>query len=69
MRQEAQFERQFATVVESQARLAEAQARTGSSDHALIESHKELAAAQKQTDERLQALIEIVRSDRNGNSG
>ena len=35
----------------------------------LAESQKELAESQRHTDERLKALIDIVRRDRNGNSG
>ncbi len=76
----AQNEERFAKLAEAQneerfAKLAEAQQLTDQRFKELAESQKELAASQKElaesqklTDQSLNALIDIVRRNRNGNS-
>jgi len=61
-------EDRFAQNEERFAKLAEAQQLTDQRFKELAESQKELAASQKLTDQSLNALIDIVRRNRNGNS-
>jgi len=61
-------EDRFAQNEERFARLAEAQQLTDQRFKELAESQKELAESQKLTDQSLNALIDIVRRNRNGNS-
>ena len=62
----ARNEERFARNEERFATLADDLAR---SHNELAESIKELAKAQMQTESRLDSLIEIIKRDRNGNSG
>jgi hypothetical protein len=69
-------EDRFAQNEERFVKLAEAQAQTDARFNRLIEAQTQtderlgkLAEAQERTDERLNTLIDIVRRDRNGNSG
>lgn len=62
----ARNEERFARNEERFATLADDLAR---SHNTLAESLKELAEAQTRTEVRLDSLIEIIKRDRNGNSG
>jgi uncharacterized phage infection (PIP) family protein YhgE len=64
----AQNEERFAKLAESQKLTDERFKQLAESQKELAESQKELAESQKLTDQGLNALIDIVRRDRNGGS-
>src|SRR6266849_3868582 len=64
----AQNEERFAKLAEAQQLTDQRFKELAESQKELAESQKELAESQKLTDQSLNALIDIVRRNRNGNS-